>query len=100
MIVSGGENVFPAEIEELLMKHEQISEAAVIGIPDEKFGARLKAIVVPRNGAQLSEAEVRDYVKDNLARYKIPRDVEFVAELPRNTTGKVLKRELMDRETP
>ncbi len=99
MIVSGGENVFPAEIEELLMKHERISEAAVIGVPDEKFGARLKAIVVPRNGAKLSEAEVRDYVKDNLARYKIPRDVEFVDELPRNTTGKVLKRDLVDRET-
>ena len=99
MIVSGGENVFPAEIEELLMRHEKITEAAVIGVPDEKFGARLKAIVVPRSGAKLSEAEVRDYVRDNLARYKIPRDVEFVDELPRNTTGKVLKRELMDRET-
>ena len=99
MIVSGGENVFPAEIEELLMRHEKITEAAVIGVPDEKFGARLKAIVVARNGAKLSEAEVREYVRDNLARYKIPRDVEFVDELPRNTTGKVLKRELMDRET-
>jgi acyl-CoA synthetase (AMP-forming)/AMP-acid ligase II len=99
MIVSGGENVFPAEIEELLMRHEKISEAAVIGVPDEKFGARLKAIVVPRNGAQLSESAVKEYVKDNLARYKVPRDVEFVDELPRNTTGKVLKRELLERET-
>jgi fatty-acyl-CoA synthase len=94
MIVSGGENVFPAEVEELLSGHEAIEEATAIGVDDEKFGQRLKAFVVLRNGHELSEDEVKDYVKDNLARYKVPREVVFLDELPRNPTGKVLKREL------
>ena len=97
MIVSGGENVFPAEVEELLAGHEQIDEAAVIGIEDEKFGQRLQAFVV-RRGENLNEDDVKNYVKENLARYKVPRDVVFVAELPRNATGKVLKRELAERD--
>jgi fatty-acyl-CoA synthase len=96
MIVSGGENVFPAEVEELLASHEQIDEAAAIGVDDEKFGQRLKAFVVLRGGASLSEDAVKDYVKENLARYKVPREVVFVEELPRNATGKVLKRELAE----
>ncbi len=94
MIVSGGENVFPGEVEELLATHEGIEEAAVIGVDDEKFGQRLKAFIVPRSGAELSEDAVRDYVRDNLARFKTPREVVFVDELPRNPTGKVLKGEL------
>jgi acyl-CoA synthetase (AMP-forming)/AMP-acid ligase II len=94
MIVSGGENVFPREVEDLLADHDQIEEAAVIGVPDEKFGQRLRAFVVPREGADLDEAAIQEYVKQNLARYKVPRDVVFVQELPRNATGKVLKREL------
>jgi acyl-CoA synthetase (AMP-forming)/AMP-acid ligase II len=94
MIVSGGENVFPAEVEELLSGHEAVAEVAVIGVDDEKFGQRLKAFVVPRDGRQLTEDDVKDYVKDNLARYKVPREVVFIDELPRNPTGKVLKREL------
>ncbi len=93
MIVSGGENVFPREVEDLLADHEGIEEAAVIGIEDEEFGQRLKAFVVARNGG-LSEDVVKDYVKENLARYKVPREVVFMDELPRNATGKVLKREL------
>jgi fatty-acyl-CoA synthase len=97
MIVSGGENVFPAEVEELLAGHEQIEEAAVIGVDDEKFGQRLKAFVKTR-GDGLSEDDVKSYVKDNLARYKVPRDVVFVDELPRNATGKVVKRELAERD--
>jgi fatty-acyl-CoA synthase len=100
MIVSGGENVFPAEVEDALTSHEQIEDAAVIGIDDKDFGQRLKAFVVPREGAKLTEAEVQDHVKRTLARYKVPREVEFVDELPRNTTGKVLKRELARREQP
>jgi fatty-acyl-CoA synthase len=96
MIVSGGENVFPAEVEDLLAGHEAIAEAAVIGVDDEKFGQRLKAFVVLRQGQKLSEDGVKAYVKDNLARYKTPRDVVFLDELPRNPTGKVLKRELKD----
>lgn len=97
MIVSGGENVFPAEVEELLAAHEKIAEAAAVGIDDEKFGQRLKAFVVLGDG-ELSEDDVKGYVKDNLANYKIPREVVFVDELPRNPTGKVLKRELLERD--
>jgi fatty-acyl-CoA synthase len=94
MIVSGGENVFPREVEDLLADHDEIEEAAVIGVQDDEFGQRLRAFVVPRNGAELSEETVKGYVKDNLARYKVPREVVFLPELPRNATGKVLKREL------
>jgi acyl-CoA synthetase (AMP-forming)/AMP-acid ligase II len=97
MIVSGGENVFPAEVEELLASHEQIEEAAAVGVEDEKFGQRLKAFVVQR-GDGLSEDDVKKYVKENLANYKVPREVVFVDELPRNATGKVLKRELLEQE--
>ncbi len=94
MIVSGGENVFPREVEDLLAKHAQIEEAAVIGVEDGKFGQRLKAFVVPREEADLSEEAIKEYVKQNLARYKVPREVVFLEALPRNATGKVLKREL------
>ncbi len=94
MIVSGGENVFPREVEDLLSDHGDIEEAAVVGVLDKKFGQRLKAFVVLRNGAELSEEAVKEYVKANLARYKAPREVVFLEELPRNATGKVLKREL------
>jgi acyl-CoA synthetase (AMP-forming)/AMP-acid ligase II len=94
MIVSGGENVFPREVEDLLSDHEQIEEAAVVGVSDEKFGQRLKAFIVLREGAQLDEEAVKSFVKANLARYKVPREVVFLEQLPRNATGKVLKREL------
>jgi len=94
MIVSGGENVFPGEVEDLLAGHEAIEEAAAVGVDDEKFGQRLKAFVVVRDDKQLSEDDVKAYVKDNLANYKVPREVVFIDELPRNSTGKVLKREL------
>ena len=94
MIVSGGENVFPAEVEELLMGHQKVSDVAVFGVDDEKFGQRLKAVIVKKG--DLSEDEVKDYVKQKLAGYKSPRDVVFVDELPRTSTGKVLKRELQD----
>jgi acyl-CoA synthetase (AMP-forming)/AMP-acid ligase II len=97
MIVSGGENVFPREVEDLLADHAEIEEAAVIGVQDDEFGQRLKAFVVPRNGVELSEDTIKDYVKENLARYKVPREVVFLDELPRNATGKVLKRELVSR---
>ncbi|WP_210495937.1 AMP-binding protein [Patulibacter sp. SYSU D01012] len=97
MIVSGGENVFPGELEELLAGHPKISEAAVIGVDDDEFGQRLCAYVVLEEDATLTEDDVRAYAKDNLARYKVPRDVHFLSELPRNPTGKVLKRELVAR---
>jgi acyl-CoA synthetase (AMP-forming)/AMP-acid ligase II len=94
MIVSGGENVFPREVEDLLSHHDKVKEAAVIGVDDEEFGQRLKAFIVPEQHDGLDEDEVKAYVKENLARYKVPRDVEFLDSLPRNATGKVLKREL------
>jgi len=93
MIVSGGENVFPREVEDLLSDRDDVKEVAVIGVDDEQFGQRLKAFVVP-SGGDLSEDEVKSYVKSNLAGYKVPREVEFLDSLPRNATGKVLKREL------
>ena len=98
MIVSGGENVFPREVEDLISKHEKVSEVAVVGVEDKDWGQRLKAFVVPRSGQKLSEDEVKSYVKSNLARYKVPREVEFIDELPRNPSGKVLKRELTETE--
>src|SRR3954469_11751627 len=94
MIVSGGENVFPAEVEDLLAGHDAVVEVAVFGVDDEKFGQRLKAVVVLGGGASLSEDDIKKHVKANLAAYKVPRDIEFMDELPRTSTGKVLKREL------
>ena len=98
MIVSGGENVFPREVEDLLADHEAVAEAAAIGVDDEDFGQRLMAFVVKREGKDVSEEDLKDYVKQNLARYKVPREIVFVDELPRNATGKVLKRELAERQ--
>ena len=96
MIVSGGENVFPAEVEDLLARHERVSEVAIIGIDDEQFGQALKAFVVPKNGQKADESELKKYVKSNLANYKVPKEFVFLDELPRNQTGKVLKRELKE----
>ena len=94
MIVSGGENVFPGEIENLLLEHDGVVEAAVAGVPDDEFGQRLAAYVVRRPGATVDGEELKSYVKANLARFKVPREVVFVDELPRNATGKLLRNEL------
>jgi acyl-CoA synthetase (AMP-forming)/AMP-acid ligase II len=94
MIISGGENVFPREVEDLLANLEGVDEVAVIGVLDEEFGERLKAFVVVTADTELTEADVKAHVSSNLARYKVPRDVVFLAELPRNATGKIVKREL------
>lgn len=98
MIVSGGENVFPREVEDLLSSRDDVAEAAVIGVPDDAFGQRLVAFVVPVGGSGLTEDACREHVREHLARYKVPREVRFLEELPRNPTGKVLKRRL--RELP
>ncbi len=98
MIVSGGENVFPREVEDLLSDHEAVHEAAAIGVEDEQFGQRLRAFVVKEDGVDVGEDELKDHVKANLARYKVPREIVFVEELPRNATGKVLKRELAEHQ--
>ncbi|WP_445152104.1 AMP-binding protein [Baekduia sp. Peel2402] len=95
MIVSGGENVFPREVEDLLAAHPAIVEVAVVGVPDDQFGQRLAAYVVLDPAAEPLDADaVRDHVRGHLARYKVPRDVVFLDTLPRNPTGKILKREL------
>jgi acyl-CoA synthetase (AMP-forming)/AMP-acid ligase II len=94
MIVSGGENVFPAEVEDLLAGLAGIREVAVVGVADEEFGQRLRAVVSLDPGAALSEEQLQDHVRSHLARYKVPREVVFVDRLPRNATGKILKREL------
>lgn len=96
MIISGGENVFPREVEDLLSDHADIHEAAVIGVTDEEFGQRLRAFVVMEPGIAFDEQAIKDFVKSRLARHKVPREVILVDELPRNPTGKVLKRVLRD----
>ncbi|MEA2362724.1 MAG: hypothetical protein QOD71_1869 [Thermoleophilaceae bacterium] len=96
MIVSGGENVFPKEIEDLLARHDAVAEAAALGVEDRDFGQRLRAFVVLDRGKEATEDQLKDYVKKNLARYKVPREIVFLDELPRNATGKVLKRELKE----
>jgi acyl-CoA synthetase (AMP-forming)/AMP-acid ligase II len=100
MIVSGGENVFPKEVEDTLARHEAVSEAAALGVDDADFGQRLRAFVVLEEGRDASEDELKAHVKQNLARYKVPREIWFLAELPRNATGKVLKRELRELDEP
>ena len=94
MIVCGGENVFPAEVEDLISGHPEVVEATALGVEDAEWGHRLRAFVVLADGASLDEDGVKTYVKENLARYKVPREVIFLDELPRNPTGKILKREL------
>jgi fatty-acyl-CoA synthase len=98
MIVSGGENVFPAEVEDLLASQPEIAEAAVVGVDDEQFGQRLVAYVVLHEAGSLDEKAVKDRVKRDLAGYKVPRDVTFLEALPRNDTGKVVKRRLADAD--
>jgi fatty-acyl-CoA synthase len=96
MIVSGGENVYPLEVEETLNGHADVVEAAVIGVDDEKFGQRLDAYVVLQPGAAATPDDLKQHVKQHLAGYKVPRRVVVLDDLPRNDTGKVMKRELAD----
>ncbi len=96
MIVSGGENVFPREVEDAIAALDGVDEVAAIGVDDAGFGQRLRAFVVRSDGSPLTERDVREHVKATLARYKVPRDVVFVDALPRTATGKVLKRELAE----
>jgi fatty-acyl-CoA synthase len=96
MVISGGVNIYPREIEDHLQDHPAILDAAVIGVPDPEWGERLRAFIVLRDGHTLTADEVIAYCRDGLADFKRPRQVSFLAELPRNPTGKVLKRELRD----
>jgi acyl-CoA synthetase (AMP-forming)/AMP-acid ligase II len=94
MIISGGENVYPAEIESVLMAHPAVADVAVVGVPSERWGETPKAFVVRVSGAEIAAGELIDYARRNLARYKCPTSVEWRQSLPRNPTGKLLKKEL------
>ena len=98
MIVSGGENVFPDEVEDLISGHPEVIEATALGVEDKEWGHRLRAFVVKTDGASVGEDDIKAYVRDHLARYKVPREVIFLDELPRNPTGKILKHELREIE--
>ncbi len=97
MVISGGENIYPSEVEDVLVQHPAVSDAAVIGVPDPRWGEALKAVVCLLPGSQASEEDLKQYCAERLADYLKPRSVDFVEELPRNPTGKVLKRELRER---
>ena len=97
MIISGGENIYPREIEEVIIRHPDVREVVVIGVPDPKWGEAVKAIVVAKPGTIITEQAVIAWCQDAIASYKKPKSVEFVAELPKNNYGKVLKRELRAR---
>jgi long-chain acyl-CoA synthetase len=97
MIVSGGENVYPIEVEEVLAQHPDVADVAVIGVPDERWGEAVKALVVTRDGRATAPEDLIAFARERLAGYKLPRSVDFVADLPRTPTGKVLKRELRER---
>lgn len=99
MIVSGGENLFPKEVEDTIARHKAVSEVAAVGVDDKDFGQRLRAFVVLEDGASADEDELKKHVKANLANFKVPREIWFLAKLPRNATGKVLKRDLKEIET-
>jgi acyl-CoA synthetase (AMP-forming)/AMP-acid ligase II len=96
MVISGGVNIYPREIEDHIHTHPAVLEAAVVGVPDPEWGETLRAFIVLRHGKQATEAEIIDYCRQGLADYKRPRKVLFLVELPRNPTGKVLKRELKE----
>jgi len=96
MIISGGENIYPAEIENLLMQHPAVADGAVIGVPDATWGESVKACVVRRPGVDVSEREIIDWMRERLAHYKCPKSIDFVEALPRNPSGKLLKRILRE----
>ena len=100
LIISGGENIYPKEVENILYSHPAIAEAAVIGVPDDNWGESVKALVILHKGQRLTEDEVIRYCRDNLASYKKPKSVEFVDDLPRNASGKVLKKKLREKYSP
>ncbi len=97
MIISGGENIYSAEVEVVLLRHPKIQEAAVIGVPDPKWGESVKAVVKLKSDQTASEKEIIDYCRNNIARYKVPKSVDFVTEFPVSSTGKVLKRKLRQK---
>jgi acyl-CoA synthetase (AMP-forming)/AMP-acid ligase II len=100
MIVSGGENVYPIEVEKTLASHPDVAEATVLGVDDEQYGQRLTAFVVLADGAGVTGEDLKAHVRANLANYKVPREITILTELPRGSTGKILRNELLARTTP
>jgi len=98
MIIAGGYNIYPVELDNILFDHPKILEACTIGVPDEYRGETVKAFIVPKKGEQLTKEEVISYCKKNMAAYKVPKQFEFVEELPKSAVGKILRRELRDME--
>jgi fatty-acyl-CoA synthase len=95
MIVSGGENVYPIEVEKTLAAHPDVAEATVLGVDDEQYGQRLAAFVVLTPGARVAVDDLKQHVRDNLANYKVPREIVVLDELPRSSTGKIARRDLL-----
>eukprot|EP01022_Parablepharisma_sp_SALTPOND_P017411 TRINITY_DN27726_c0_g1_i1.p1 TRINITY_DN27726_c0_g1~~TRINITY_DN27726_c0_g1_i1.p1 ORF type:complete len:116 (-),score=11.81 TRINITY_DN27726_c0_g1_i1:163-474(-) len=100
MIISGGENIYPPEIERVINQHPKVSEAAVIGLPDEKWGMRTHSVIAPKPGETLTEEEIISFLDGKLARYKIPKSASFVDELPKSSSGKILKRVIREDFEP
>ena len=96
MIISGGENVYPAEVENAIYSHESVADVAVVGVPDKLWGEAVKAFVVPKEGAELDEKMIIDFARTQIASYKCPKSVDFIETLPRNPSGKILRRELRE----
>jgi len=96
MIITGGENVYPAEVENAIFGHPDVEEVAVIGVPDEKWGEAVKAVVAPKKGRSPSPAEIIAYARERIAAYKAPKSIDFIEALPRNPSGKILRRELRE----
>jgi acyl-CoA synthetase (AMP-forming)/AMP-acid ligase II len=96
MIISGAENIYPAEVESAMFGHPAIADVAIIGVPDDKWGEAVKAVVVLKPGAEASEADLIAFTRSRIAAFKVPKSVDFVDVLPRNASGKVLKRALRD----
>jgi long-chain acyl-CoA synthetase len=97
MVITGGENVYPREVEEVLYTRPEVLECAVVGLPDPEYGERVTAFIVPRKGHHIDPISLRDYLKAHLAAFKVPKEYITVEDLPKNGAGKVLKREIRKR---
>jgi long-chain acyl-CoA synthetase len=98
MIISGGFNIYPRDVDEVLFSHPKIMEGCAIGVPDEYSGERIKAFVVLKEGETATEEEIIEYCRENLVKYKVPKYIEFVEDLPKSAVGKILRKELRTAE--
>jgi len=98
MIISGGFNIYPRDVDEVLFSHPKISEACAIGVPDKHSGERIKAFVTLKEGESVTEEEIIEYCRENLVKYKVPKYVDFIEELPKSAVGKILRKELKAME--